>query len=347
MAHSNINVNLNGSGRQTPLLLGCGKGRVSVVWVLLKDPRVDVTLEDEYRRTPLWWTCYMGSMKSLSGLLQVAEIWGMSRTRKGALGVWTKKPPLTLQGGGATRKLCLCLKDSLPTQYRHAMSFVWSWECQMRWLQMSLPWPFSCGTIFFNPHQLPSLLPLPIMLLLLLPLLLLLTPDSLPWPQGCPWSCRCSFAVVQLDRWNRIFFSWIQKPPSNHLPGCFCFLFIQNEQLKNPLWSWSMLFFECLWLGNLCLPPTFIIIIVIYFSSHPSSVDRLWFIQNYWRCNYWNIWIFEFESFSTFLLFIFFFLFFPLPILPQKPLQNFPIFSISICFSISLLNFVINLIQFL
>jgi len=52
LAHPSINVNLRGNG-QTPLSLGCEYGKVSVVEVLLKDPRIDVTLEDFLGRTPL------------------------------------------------------------------------------------------------------------------------------------------------------------------------------------------------------------------------------------------------------------------------------------------------------
>ena len=53
LAHPDINVNLKNESGQTPFYL-VGNGHVSVVRVLLKDPRVDVTLDNK-GRTPLWW----------------------------------------------------------------------------------------------------------------------------------------------------------------------------------------------------------------------------------------------------------------------------------------------------
>ena len=55
LAHPNIHINLKNSNGETSLSLCCWKGRVSVVQVLLKDPRVDVTLDDKDGRTPPWW----------------------------------------------------------------------------------------------------------------------------------------------------------------------------------------------------------------------------------------------------------------------------------------------------
>ena len=46
LAHPHININLTSSNGQTPLVFGCSFLSVSVVRVLLKDFRVDVTLDD-------------------------------------------------------------------------------------------------------------------------------------------------------------------------------------------------------------------------------------------------------------------------------------------------------------
>ena len=45
---------------QTPFSKGCETGNVCVVEVLLKDPRVDVTLDDPWGCTPLWVASYKG-----------------------------------------------------------------------------------------------------------------------------------------------------------------------------------------------------------------------------------------------------------------------------------------------
>jgi len=45
---------------QTPLSKGCQSGHVTIVEVLLKDPRVDVSLDDDKGRTPLWYASYSG-----------------------------------------------------------------------------------------------------------------------------------------------------------------------------------------------------------------------------------------------------------------------------------------------
>ena len=53
-AHPNINVNLKNTYGSTPFSLGCLLGHESVVGLLLKDPRVVITLGDNDGCTPLW-----------------------------------------------------------------------------------------------------------------------------------------------------------------------------------------------------------------------------------------------------------------------------------------------------
>ena len=54
MALADINVNLEDNYGQTSLSLGCRFCKVSVIRLLLKDPRVDATLHDHRGRTSLW-----------------------------------------------------------------------------------------------------------------------------------------------------------------------------------------------------------------------------------------------------------------------------------------------------
>ena len=71
LAHPTINVDLQrnvsvGYVGGTPLDFGCSRGKVSVVQLLLKDPRVDASLADGYGRTPLW-------KASCQGLIEIVE----------------------------------------------------------------------------------------------------------------------------------------------------------------------------------------------------------------------------------------------------------------------------------
>ena len=61
LAHPDINVNFKEIDGRAPLSLGC-HGHVSVRF-LLKDSRVDVTLDYTWGRTPLWWASCDGSKK--------------------------------------------------------------------------------------------------------------------------------------------------------------------------------------------------------------------------------------------------------------------------------------------
>ena len=69
MAHPNILVNLKDGNGQTPLSLGCFSDKVSAVKVLLKDPRVDITLADDMGHTPLWWASCRGYLEIIEWLI--------------------------------------------------------------------------------------------------------------------------------------------------------------------------------------------------------------------------------------------------------------------------------------
>ena len=68
LAHPDIEVNLLNGG-STPISLACEVRQVSVVRVLLTDPRVDVTLDDYYGRTPLWFASYFGHIEIIEWLI--------------------------------------------------------------------------------------------------------------------------------------------------------------------------------------------------------------------------------------------------------------------------------------
>ena len=70
LAHPTINVNLQTSDGYTPFSLCCYSGSVSMVRVLLKDPRVDIILpDDENGCSPLWWASFMGQHEVVEWLI--------------------------------------------------------------------------------------------------------------------------------------------------------------------------------------------------------------------------------------------------------------------------------------
>ena len=75
LAHLAIDVNVKNDEGQTPLSFGCEKGRVSVVRVRLKDPRVDVTLDDPGDALHCGTHRIEDIKRDLSGSLQVVETW--------------------------------------------------------------------------------------------------------------------------------------------------------------------------------------------------------------------------------------------------------------------------------
>jgi len=69
LAHPAINVNALTSGGSTPFSLSCLNGQVSVVQLLLKDPRVDVTVADKGKCTPLWLVACFGNFEVVMWLI--------------------------------------------------------------------------------------------------------------------------------------------------------------------------------------------------------------------------------------------------------------------------------------
>ena len=68
LAHPNIKVNLKDIYGQTPFSLGSSP-EVFVVQELLKDPRVNTTLDDDCGRTPLWWASHDGNHEVIEWLI--------------------------------------------------------------------------------------------------------------------------------------------------------------------------------------------------------------------------------------------------------------------------------------
>jgi len=64
-----INVNVQNIDGHTPLSVGCYRGRVDSVCVLLKDPRVDATLVNNKLCTPLWQAANDGSSEAIEWLI--------------------------------------------------------------------------------------------------------------------------------------------------------------------------------------------------------------------------------------------------------------------------------------
>ena len=81
LAHPNIHVNLKSKFGETPFLLGC---QIScVVALLLKDPRVDVTLEDNKGCTPLWYASSSGKLDVIEWLIASGRDLGDIENKKG------------------------------------------------------------------------------------------------------------------------------------------------------------------------------------------------------------------------------------------------------------------------
>jgi len=67
--HPDLNVNLQNKYGYTPFSNCCTHGHVAVVCELLKDPRVDVILDDGLGRTPLWWASHMRQLEVVEWLV--------------------------------------------------------------------------------------------------------------------------------------------------------------------------------------------------------------------------------------------------------------------------------------
>ena len=63
LEHPNINVNSTHGRRRTAFSFSCSNSSMSVFEVLIKDPRVDITLADDTGHTPLWWASCCGNHK--------------------------------------------------------------------------------------------------------------------------------------------------------------------------------------------------------------------------------------------------------------------------------------------
>ena len=70
-------------GGRTPLSTGCQYGRLSVFRVLLKDPRVDVTLDDPKGRTPLWKASPHGYHEVIEWFIASGRDLGDVKNKKG------------------------------------------------------------------------------------------------------------------------------------------------------------------------------------------------------------------------------------------------------------------------
>ena len=71
LAHPHINVNVQNQNGSTPFSFSCtmGDGDVTVLQLLLKDPRVDVNLRDHEGRTLLWLASLEGHFSAVEWLI--------------------------------------------------------------------------------------------------------------------------------------------------------------------------------------------------------------------------------------------------------------------------------------
>ena len=115
LAHPDINVNSKTRNGKTPpfkwlsaLPCVCGP-------VLLKDFRVDVTLDDGSGHTPLWWASWDGRREVIECLIASGRVLGDVKNKKGNFG-WNEKGYAALEIA-SSGKLFRCLKDSCLTQH--------------------------------------------------------------------------------------------------------------------------------------------------------------------------------------------------------------------------------------
>jgi len=86
LAHPHIAVNVTNKKRQTPFALACACGSVQVVRVFLKDPQVNVLLEDGYGCTPLWAAADNCAIEVIEWLIASGRDLGDVSVKKGKLG---------------------------------------------------------------------------------------------------------------------------------------------------------------------------------------------------------------------------------------------------------------------
>jgi len=83
LTHPDIDVNSKNTYGQIPILLGCWNGHVSVVELLLKDLRVDTTLDDNKGCTPLWWAACYGQHEVIEWLIASGRDLGDTENKRG------------------------------------------------------------------------------------------------------------------------------------------------------------------------------------------------------------------------------------------------------------------------
>ena len=66
---------------------------MSIVWLLLKDPRVNVTLDDGHGHTPLWNASESGHLEVVEWLIASGRDLGDVKNQKGAWFGKVKSPP--------------------------------------------------------------------------------------------------------------------------------------------------------------------------------------------------------------------------------------------------------------
>jgi len=93
LAHPAIHVNVQTRSGFTPFFLACCDDRVSVVQLLLKDPRVDVTLADEDEWTQLWWASWKGRYGMIEWLIASGRDLGDVNQK----GIWSDKEYTALE----------------------------------------------------------------------------------------------------------------------------------------------------------------------------------------------------------------------------------------------------------
>ena len=80
--------------------------------MLLKDPRVDVTLEDNWDCNPLRQASFHGYHKVIEWFIASGRDLGVIQNKKGKNGMAQSTRPSKLLERRAIQKLCHCLKDS-------------------------------------------------------------------------------------------------------------------------------------------------------------------------------------------------------------------------------------------
>jgi len=107
---------------ETPFSAGCRRGQVTVVEVMLKDPRVDITPDDIDGRTPLWWASRNGHHEILERLIARSSDLGDLKNKKGKM-IGKDYTALEIARNWRGLKLHHCWKDSWPTMRTPVMRF--------------------------------------------------------------------------------------------------------------------------------------------------------------------------------------------------------------------------------